>query len=70
MTCTAELFPLEPPRDTVSLVVREAWAQDIAVPPALVPYCPSLPVQGPRPARCVRDGGHAHHWDGRGTWWR
>lgn len=67
--CDAQLFPLEPPRDLVSLVVYGSWASGLAVHPLLAPYGPGHPVYGPQPAVCVRDGEHIYHWDGKGTWW-
>ena len=67
--CRAVLFPLEPPRDVVSLVVREAWANGIPVHPSMVPY--GAPVQGPRPAGCAREPHPGSPWHWRdGTWWR
>lgn len=67
--CGAVLFPLEPSRDIVTLVVHEAWANGVPV-HLMVPY--GGPVQGPRPAARARDPhpDSLWHWDGRGTWWR
>lgn len=67
--CGTVLFPLEPPRDVVTLVVHEAWANGIPVHPLMVPY--GGPVQGPRPVACDREPhpGSPWHWR-EGTWWR
>lgn len=63
-TCRAELYPLP------SNVLRDfvVWAGE-PVHPDLIPHL--APVQGPQPARCIRDHpGSPWHWDGQGTWWR
>lgn len=67
--CRAVLFPLEPPRDIVGLVVCEAWANGVPVHPRMVPY--GAAVQGPRPVACARGPhpGSPWHWCD-GTWWR
>ena len=67
--CGAVLFPLEPSRDIVTLVVHEAWATGTPVHPLLVPY--GAPVHGPRPAACAREPHPDSPWHWRdGTWWR
>lgn len=67
--CGAVLFPLEPPGDVVTFVVREAWAAGVPVHPLMVPY--GAPVQGPCPAACAREShpDSPWHW-ADGTWWR
>lgn len=67
--CGAVLFPLEPSRNIVALVVHEAWANGVPVHPLMVPY--GGPVQGPCPARCAREPhpDSPWHW-AHGTWWR
>jgi hypothetical protein len=67
--CGAVLFPLEPSRDIVTLVVHEAWENGVPVHPLMVPY--GGPVQGPRPVTCTREPhpGSPWHWF-EGTWWR
>lgn len=67
--CGAVLFPLEPPRDVVTLVVHECWANGIPVHPLMVPY--GGQVRGPAPVACAREPheGSPWHWNG-GTWWR
>ena len=67
--CGAILFPLEPSRDIVTLVVHEAWANGVPVHPLMVPY--GAPAQGPQPAVCALDKDHriGWHWCD-GTWWK